>query len=196
MSTRNVLKADSFRRCGYFSYGAVFRHALTTRTYRAVVTMRLCQIVAASNSLVRLTLPLFKVLHKFSTHIAAVDLPWESQIDGGLAITHGRGLVVNQYAKIGSNVTLFHGVTIGRSDHIGRTGDRHMGFPVIEDEVWIGPYAIIAGDITIGRGSRIAGGSFVIESVPPYSIVSGNPATILKTNCMPDVMNPAPEFAD
>ncbi|WP_074773002.1 hypothetical protein [Nitrosospira multiformis] len=63
---------------------------------------------------------------------------------------------------------------------------------MIEDEVWIGPHAIIVGGVTIGRGSRIAGGAFVTENVPPYSIVSGNPSTIVKANCTPDVMNPAP----
>ena len=44
----------------------------------------------------------------------------------------------------------------------------------------------------IGRGNRIVGGAFLSDSVPPYSIVSGNPATIVKSNCVPDVMNPAP----
>lgn len=67
------------------------------------------------------------------------------------------------------------------------------GYPVLEDEVWVGPHAIIVGDVTVGRGSRIAGGAFVTESVPPYSVVIGNPAVIVKNNCTPDVMFPAPD---
>ena len=63
---------------------------------------------------------------------------------------------------------------------------------MIEDEVFIGPYVVIVGGVTIGRGSRIAGGAFVAKSVQPYSTVIGNPARVVRTNCVPDVMNPAP----
>lgn len=93
---------------------------------------------------------------------------------------------------IGSNVTLFHGVTLGRRDRISQAGEREIQFPVLESEVWVGPHAIIVGGVTIGRGSRIGGGSFVTENIPPFSVVSGNPARIVKSNCTPDVINPAP----
>jgi serine O-acetyltransferase len=45
------------------------------------------------------------------------------------------------------------------------------------------------GPVTIGRGSRIAAGACVFESVPARSIVMGNPARVVKTECVPDVMN-------
>ena len=121
-----------------------------------------------------------------------MDISWKTTIGGGIALTHGWGLVINEEAVIGRNVTIFHGVTLGRRDKISRTGERIIGFPIIQDSVWIGPNAIIVGGITIGEGSRIAGGAFVTENVPPYSIVLGNPSRIVKTNCTPDVMNPAP----
>ena len=100
---------------------------------------------------------------------------------GGLALTHGFGLVVNPCAQIGNNVTLFHGVTLGRRDRISHVGDDYVG-----------PHADIVGGVTIGRGSRVAGGAFVTRSIPPYSVVSGNPASIVKSNCVPDVSNPGP----
>lgn len=131
-------------------------------------------------------------MHRIATHCAAMDLPWRTEIGGGVALTHGWGLVVNQGTKIGKNVTLFHGVTLGRRDRISREGERFTEYPILEDEVWVGPHAIIVGGVTIGRGSRIAGGAFVTDSIPPYSIVSGNPSVIIKSNCTPDVANPAP----
>jgi serine O-acetyltransferase len=121
-----------------------------------------------------------------------MDLPWQTDIGGGLTIAHGWGLVINPQVRIGANVTLFHGVTLGQRDRISRDGTRTTGYPILEDEVWVGPNAIIVGSITIGRGSRIAGGAFVTEDVPPYSVVSGNPGQIIKTNCSPDVPNQAP----
>lgn len=51
----------------------------------------------------------------------------------------------------------------------------------IEDDVWIGMRAtIVAKNYTIGRGSIIAAGSVVVNEVPPYSIVAGNPARVIK----------------
>jgi serine O-acetyltransferase len=122
-----------------------------------------------------------------------MDLPWETQIAAGFAITHGWGLVVAPGARIGRNVTLFHGVTIGRHDRSAAAGARSPGFPTIEDDVWIGPHAIVVGDVVIGKGSRIAGGAFVTESIPAYSLVVGNPGKIVKFNCLPDVPNRLPD---
>lgn len=52
---------------------------------------------------------------------------------------------------------------------------------IVEDDVWIGSDATILSGITIGRGSVIAAGSVVTKSFPPYSIIGGNPARLLKS---------------
>lgn len=50
----------------------------------------------------------------------------------------------------------------------------------IESNVWIGERVIICKGVTIGKGSIVAAGSIVTKSVPPYVIVAGNPAKIVK----------------
>lgn len=50
----------------------------------------------------------------------------------------------------------------------------------IEDNVWIGRNSIILKGVTIGKGSIVALGSIVTKDVPPYSIVAGNPAKVVK----------------
>lgn len=50
----------------------------------------------------------------------------------------------------------------------------------VKDDVWIGMDAIIMSGITIGQGAIIAAGSVVVKDVPPYSIVGGNPAKVIK----------------
>jgi len=52
---------------------------------------------------------------------------------------------------------------------------------IIEDEVWIGANAVITAGVTIGKHSVVAAGSVVTKNVPPYSIVGGNPAKVIKT---------------
>ena len=51
---------------------------------------------------------------------------------------------------------------------------------VIEDDVWIGANVTILNGVTIGRGSVVAVGAVVTKSCPPYSIIGGVPAKVLK----------------
>lgn len=51
---------------------------------------------------------------------------------------------------------------------------------VIEDDVWCGANVTILKGVTIGRGSVVAAGAVVTQSCPPYSIIGGVPAKIIK----------------
>ena len=51
---------------------------------------------------------------------------------------------------------------------------------VIEDDVWCGANVTILKGVTIGRGSVVAAGAVVTKSFPPYSIIGGIPAKLLK----------------
>ncbi len=51
---------------------------------------------------------------------------------------------------------------------------------VISDDVWIGFGSIILSGVTIGQGAVVAAGSVVTKDVPPYAIVGGTPAKVIK----------------
>jgi acetyltransferase-like isoleucine patch superfamily enzyme len=51
---------------------------------------------------------------------------------------------------------------------------------IIEDDAWIGFNSIILKGVTIGKGSIVGAGSVVTKSVPPWTIVGGNPAKIIR----------------
>lgn len=78
--------------------------------------------------------------------------------------------------SIGNNVTL--GI---RSTIIAHFNDQvNSGVTVkIEDDVYIGPGVIILPNVIIGKGSVISAGSVVKTSIPPKSMVAGNPAKIV-----------------
>lgn len=52
---------------------------------------------------------------------------------------------------------------------------------VIEDNVWIGERATILKGVTIGKGSIVACDSVVTHCAPPYCVIAGNPAKVVKT---------------
>lgn len=52
--------------------------------------------------------------------------------------------------------------------------------PIIEDDVWIGSRALIMRGVTVHTGAVIGAGAVVTKDVPPYAIVAGVPAKVLK----------------
>lgn len=60
---------------------------------------------------------------------------------------------------------------------------------IIEDDVWIGSRVTILKGVVIGTGSIIGAGAVVVRSVPPYSVVTGNPARIIKERFSKEKLN-------
>jgi maltose O-acetyltransferase len=60
--------------------------------------------------------------------------------------------------------------------------DKSASAPIkICDNVWIGEYSAIMKGVTVGEGSIVAAHAVVTKDVPPYSIVAGNPARVVKS---------------
>lgn len=86
-------------------------------------------------------------------------------------IQHYNGIVIGEKVIIGDNCTIYHQVTIGQ-----KNGE----YPIVGNNVTIYPGAKVIGKIVIGDNSIIAPNSVVINDVPSYSVVSGNPAKVIK----------------
>lgn len=57
---------------------------------------------------------------------------------------------------------------------------------VIEDDVWVGARALILKGVIVRRGAIIGAGAVVTREVPPYAVVAGNPAKVLRFRWTPD----------
>jgi acetyltransferase-like isoleucine patch superfamily enzyme len=99
----------------------------------------------------------------------------------------GIGSIVIGPVVIGDDVFLAQHVVVSALNH----GYEDISVPIskqkistqdilIESEVWIGANAVITAGVTIGKHSVVAAGSVVTKDVPPFSIVGGNPARLLK----------------
>ena len=89
--------------------------------------------------------------------------------------------------RIGSHVLIGQGVRFHSENHrfdrtdipIKAQGVTHQGI-VVEDDVWLGSGVIVLDGVTIGRGAVVAAGSVVTKDVPPFAVVGGVPARVIK----------------
>ena len=59
---------------------------------------------------------------------------------------------------------------------------------IVDDDVWIGYRAIIMSGVHIGQGAIVAAGAVVTKDVPPYAIVGGVPAKVIKYRFEPGII--------
>ena len=131
-----------------------------------------------AHELYQLDVPLIPRMMSENTHsLTGIDIHPGAQIGQGFFIDHGTGVVIGETCRIGNQVKLYQGVTLGAKsfplDENGRPIKHIQRHPTVEDDVII--YAnstILGGDTVIGKGTTIAGNVFLMESTPPGSLVT------------------------
>ena len=103
-----------------------------------------------------------------------VDIHPRAVLGTGIMCDHAEGIVIGETARVGSNVSMLHHVTLGGSG--SSSAQRH---PCVADDVLIGASATLLGNISIGGGAKIGAGSLVLEDVPAGGIAVGVPAKLI-----------------
>ena len=134
--------------------------------------------------LYREQLPLIpRMMTEWAHSRTGIDIHPGAKIGSYFFIDHGTGVVIGESCRIGSHVKLYHGVTLGARSFqkdeggiIKKGGKRH---PDVEDWVTIYPNAtILGGETKIGERSTTGGNVFLMESIPPDSLVTNEKAQI------------------
>lgn len=114
---------------------------------------------------------------------------------------NGAGVEIGDHSGIGANCRVPHNIVIGRDVMMApevlifrgnhrfsapdipmiRQGDEEASPVVIGDDVWIGQRAILTPGRRIADGTVVAAGAVVTKDFPPYSVIGGNPARLLKS---------------
>ena len=118
-----------------------------------------------------------RILSQIARFFTGVDIHPGALLGRRLFIDHATGVVIGETAIVGSDVTIYQGVTLGGTGK--GHGKRH---PTICDGVFIGNNSNVLGNITVGANSRVGAGSVVLSDVPPNSTVVGVPAHIVYQN--------------
>ena len=135
-----------------------------------------------------------RVMSEWAHARTGVDIHPGAVIGHGFFIDHATGVVIGETARIGNRVKIYQGVTLGAKsfplDAEGRPIKRIRRHPTVGDDVVIYANAtILGGDTVIGSGSTIGGNVFLMESVPPNSLVIGEHARLMvkrdETNDLP-----------
>lgn len=121
-------------------------------------------------------------------------------VEAGAYFGSGTGLKIGHRSGIGIDADIHGPVTIGDDVMMGprctiltrnhviddvsvpmnRQGFAEYRPVTIEDDVWIGANVTVMPGVRIGRGSVLAAGAVVVRDVPPYAVVGGVPARVLR----------------
>jgi acetyltransferase-like isoleucine patch superfamily enzyme len=174
----------------------VFRRMLLDHQLRRALIRNKCRLDSGIRGLRRamqLTLEHGVKLHQVKINSARLDIGAYTDIVSGTELQN--------VARIGRYCSIARNVTIGQnrkshpleglSTHMGLAALRqsHSGVApahdpvkqtVIGHDVWIGMDVLILEGITIGTGAVIGAQSLITKDVPPYAIVTGSPAKVLR----------------
>jgi serine O-acetyltransferase len=130
-----------------------------------------------AHEIYRMEIPLIpRILSEWAHRRTSIDIHPGASIGHSFFIDHGTGVVIGETTKIGNNVKLYQGVTLGalsfrknEDGTIKKGGKRH---PTIEDDVTIYSGAtILGGKTVIGHTSIIGANTWITSSVPPNTRV-------------------------
>ena len=105
------------------------------------------------------------------------------EIGNDVFMNYGVSLAAHQLIKIGDGCQIGHYAMLMDNDYhqVGDLRSKGDTIPVIlEDNVWLAAHVIVLKGVRIGNNSVVAAGSVVTRDVPPYSVVAGIPAKVIR----------------
>ena len=139
--------------------------------FYAVVVYRI------AHELLELGVPLMpRMMSEHAHSTTGADIHPGAKIAKSFFIDHATGVVIGETTRIGNNVKIYQGVTLGAKsfpkDERGRVIKGLRRHPTIEDNVTIYPNAtILGGETVIGKGATVGGNAYITESIEPGHLV-------------------------
>jgi serine O-acetyltransferase len=134
-------------------------------------------VYRVAHELLELGVPLMpRIMTEYAHSLTGADIHPGARIGRSFFIDHSTGVVIGETTRIGDNVKIYQGVTLGAKsfpkDERGRLIKGLQRHPTIEDNVTIYPNAtILGGETVVGKGTTVGGNAYVTSSVDAGSLV-------------------------
>ena len=123
----------------------------------------------------------FKLLARMNSQFwrfwTQIEIHPGAQIEKGVFIDHGSGLVIGETAVVESGAMLYHGVTLGGTGK--DVGKRH---PTVRRGALISAHAQVIGPVEIGENAKVGAAAVVVSDVPSDVTVVGIPAKVVRVH--------------
>jgi serine O-acetyltransferase len=124
--------------------------------------------------------PLVGVLAYYKLKLLGVEIPRSVEIGEGFDLVHGGfGVVVHPKSKIGRNVKIYPGVTLGRADiHLPMEQSKFVSIEIGDDAILAAGAKILCkqGTLRVGRGTVVGANAVLLESTGDGEMWAGIPA--------------------
>lgn len=170
-----LLKSDLYRYTGKKITWKMFRRNMRRNWgFQYSFWLRTCKFLSGIR---RIRFFLLPIANSILTHYMikyGIGIPYTTQIGPGFYISHIGGIIVHNNCVIGKNCNISQGVTLGQTNRGARKGT-----PTIGDNVYIGPGAVVIGNIKIGNNVAIGANCVVTKDVPDNGVVVGVPGKVI-----------------
>ena len=141
-------------------------HGLLAPAYRALLR----RPGGINRSVARLITFAYQLL----TLPTGADIPLSARLGKSLFMGHTSAIVMHTLSEVGDCCVIPPGLLLG--------GDARGGAPKIGKNVYMGGHVVIVGRVVVGDSATIGAGAVVTKDVPPFALVVGNPASVVKEN--------------
>ncbi len=172
---KHLVNSDLYRYTGKKTTRKIFLQNLRKNYgFQFSFWLRICKFLSGIK---RIRFFLLPIAQSILTHYSlkyGIGIHYSTEIGHGFYIGHIGGIVVNNHCVIGKNCNISQGVTLGQTNR----GER-KGTPIIGDNVYIGPGAVVIGKIKVGNNVAIGSNCVVTKDVPDNAVVVGIPGKVI-----------------
>ena len=169
-----LIYSDLYRIEGKANISILIKKILLGEGFKYVFWMRTCSYTNNHKFFRYMFYPFAKFILRRLRYKLGISIPHSTKIGSGFYIGHFGGIVVNGNSIIGKNCNISQGVTLGQANR-----GKNKGYPVLGDNIYIGPGAKIVGAVKIGSNVAIGANCVVTKDIPDNSVVVGVPGKVI-----------------